>query len=169
MVEIDVRFNTKGDVVLCHDRERQNEALETLDDLCKMKRKLHLMIDIKGVGISKSKLLAIRVCKIVHKYPQHEYMLCSFNEYCVTELIEQRELNDIKCAIGVISASTPLGMFHHLPEIEFVSLHCDTIHEEVMDYFRNANIKVYAWVCNSPLVRQHMEHIYKVDGIIYDV
>ena len=31
------------------------------------------------------------------------------------------------------------------------------------------NYKVYAWVCNDPVVRHDMEHRYGVDAIIYDV
>lgn len=49
IVELDVRFNTNREIILCHDREDRNFSKnETLIQLCQHQNPLRLMIDIKG-------------------------------------------------------------------------------------------------------------------------
>jgi glycerophosphoryl diester phosphodiesterase len=167
-VEIDVRYNTKRQLVLCHDREKRNLENELLEDLLKHDEPMHLMIDIKAFGIESAIQLGNDVVKMITQYSNHLYDLCSFNEYCVQEMIRFRKENKLTMFhIGVISSGVSIGMFNDL-SIDFVSFNYDIIHEEIVDRLRKQNIKVYAWVCNDEMIKKDMEYKYKIDGIIYD-
>lgn len=175
-VELDVRFNTNREIVLCHDRENRNDRNDLLDDLCKLKQPMCLMIDIKAFGIDSAKKLARSVVKCIRNYTQHTYYLCSFNEYCVQELLDLRlcsknYVTPHTYKVGVISTGVPYGLFGHMASIDFVSFNYDVIHEEVIDSLRTKlkHIEIYAWVCNDLLIQDQMHHRYKLDGIIYDI
>lgn len=167
-VEIDVRYNTKRQLVLCHDREKRNLENELLEDLLKHDEPMKLMIDIKAFGIESAIQLGNDVVQMIVRYPNHTYQLCSFNEYCVQEMIRIREQSDLSIFhVGVISSGVSIGIFNDL-SIDFVSFNYDIVHEEILDRLRRQNIKVYAWVCNDVMVQKDMESKYMIDGIIYD-
>lgn len=167
-VEIDVRYNTKRQLVLCHDREKRNLENELLEDLLKHDEPMKLMIDIKAFGIESATQLGKDVVQMIVQYPKHTYELCSFNEYCVLEMIRIREQSEWSIFhVGVISSGVSIGIFNDL-SIDFVSFNYDIIHEEILDRLRKQNIKVYAWVCNDEMVKKDMEYKYMIDGIIYD-
>ena len=176
MVEIDVRYNTDRVVVLCHDREKRNQPNELLEDLCKIKNPMHLMVDIKAFGIETAQKLARDVVWCISKHPQHKYELCSFNEYCVQQLLELRitsknYLCPYNYKVGVIASGIPVGMFGHMSNIDFISLNYDIVHEEILKKCReprNGKKAIYAWVCNDESVKHDMINRYMVDGIIYD-
>lgn len=179
IVEIDVRYNTKREIVLCHDRENRNhtegKTNDLLEDLCKLKKPMSLMIDIKGFGVETAKLLAKEIVTIISKYEQHSYKLCSFNEYCVQQLIDMKlcsknNLSPFTYSIGVISSGIPIGLFGHLFMIDFISLSYDIIHEEVLDVLRKKHqkVQIFAWTVNNEKFKHDMEFRYKLDGIIYD-
>ena len=69
----------------------------------------------------------------------------------------------------MITSGLPVGIFGHLYAIDFISFNYDTVHEEIFEKLKDRNYKVYAWVCNDPVVRHDMEYRYGVDAIIYDV
>lgn len=177
-VEIDVRYNTAREVVMCHDRENRNDTNDTLAELLVELEQRNfmnrdLMIDIKAFGIINAKKIANDVCKIVANYPTllrtMNIYLCSFNEYCVSELLFCKEdLNLTTVYIGVITSGIPLGLFGHLAGIQFVSIEYSTLCEEIMEQFKNTNLEVYTWVVNDITMKQLMCK-YKVDGLIYDV
>lgn len=167
-VEIDVRYNTKRQLVLCHDREKRNLENELLEDLLKHDESMKLMIDIKAFGIESAIQLGNDVVQLIVQYPNHTYQLCSFNEYCVQEMIRIREQSELSIFhVGVISSGVSIGIFNDL-SIDFVSFNYDIVHEEILDRLRRQNIKVYAWVCNDVMVQKDMESKYMIDGIIYD-
>lgn len=177
-VEVDVRFNTDREVVLCHDRECRNEdRCERLIELCKTTRPMRMMVDIKAFGTRSAEELARAVVAIVTKHPAHTYELCSFNEYCVQELLNVRMcsrnyVTPYTYAVGMISSGIQMGMYGHLAQLDFVSLNYDVIHEEILAALRmdrRRGIRIYAWTCNDAVVRRDMIHRYKLDGIIYDV
>lgn len=176
MVEIDVRYNTERKVVLCHDHEKRNENHELLESLCRIDTPMRLMLDIKAIGVETAQKLARDVVQCVVKYPTHKYELCSFNEYCVQELLDQRMmsrsyLTPYEFEVGVIASGIPMGMFGHMPNIDFVSLNYDIVHEEILKKCNDGRLgrrKVYAWVCNDSTVKNEMECRYGLDGIIYD-
>lgn len=176
MVEVDVRYNSERVVVLCHDREKRNEINEPLATLCQISTPMRLMLDIKAFGIQSAQKLARDVVFCVSQHPQHEYELCSFNEYCVQELIEQRIVSRSYLIphtyrIGVIASGIPMGMFGHMPDIDFISLNYDIVHEEIIEKCRdsrNGKKAIYAWTCNDENVKHDMIYRYKLEGIIYD-
>ena len=178
-VEIDVRYTTSRKVVMCHDRENRNKTKnDTLSELLFALEKgqfynRELMIDIKAFGIINAQKLAKDVCNILAKYPTlletMRIYVCSFNEYCVSELLFCKEdlcLSNVY--IGVITSGIPLGMFKHLDDIHFVSIEYNTLCEEITELFKQNNIEVYAWVVNDASMQQLMCK-YNVDGIIHDV
>lgn len=174
MVEIDIRYNSERKMVLCHDREKRNDNNEYLEDLCKLKKPMKLMIDIKAFGIETAKQLARDLVVILSKYVQHTYELCSFNEYCVQELIDLRMCSQsyvipLTYKVGVITSGLSIGIFGHMHLLDFISFNYDTIHEEILNKIRKNNKIIYAWVCNDESVKSDMIYRYKIDGIIYDV
>lgn len=177
-VEIDVRYNSKREVVLCHDREKRNGGChELFADLCATPVPLRLLVDIKAFGVATAAHLARDVAKIVARHRHHRYELCSFNEYCVRELSDAKRysgsyMDPYTYDVGVISSGVALGMFESLYDIDFVSLNYDVVHEEILEKLRSARrkeLRIYAWTCNDPDVRSDMEERYRVDGIIYDI
>lgn len=177
-VEIDVRYNTQREVVLCHDREKRNgETCELLRVLCSSKKPMRLMIDIKAFGTSSAERLARDVVAIAMSHRQHRYELCSFNEYCVHELLYQRMcsvtyIEPYVYDVGVISSGVPLGLFESLFELDFLSINYDVVHEEILEKIRaprRKKVRIYAWTCNDDQVREDMEVRYRLDGIIYDI
>ena len=168
MVEFDIRYNTNRQIILCHDREDRNVSdNETLEDLCKIKDPMNLMVDIKAFGIEPATQIADDVYTIIDKYPQHEYHLCSFNEFCVKRLLENNDKEIYK--IGVISSGVPISMFDHLININFISLDYNIICEEIVELFHNKGKKVFAWTVNALDMQDYVVNICDVDGIIYDI
>lgn len=176
MVEIDVRYSTDRRVVLCHDRELRNDRTNcTLNAfmngfflLTGEVEKKALMIDIKAFGMLEAQKLARSVAHIV-KNKKNVY-LCSFNEYCVAELLCIRDLEPDCCGgwqIGVISAGIPLGMFGHLNDIDFVSLDYNCVCEDVVERLHADRLRVFVWVVNDESMKRLMSG-YRVDGIIQD-
>lgn len=184
MVEIDVRYSTDRRVVLCHDRELRNDRTNcTLDAFLngfflltptgEVEKKALLMIDIKAFGMLEAQKLARSVAHIVKKFESNKQnvYLCSFNEYCVAELLCIRDLEPDCCGgwqIGVISAGIPLGMFGHLDDIDFVSLDYNCVCEDVVERLHaDRGLRVFVWVVNDESMKRLMSG-YRVDGIIQD-
>lgn len=177
-IELDVRFNTNRDIVLCHDREnrnnRDNESLnEFFESLPSDLNDKDIMIDIKAFGIVEAKNIAKKVSVICfgysHKIKNYNIYLCSFNEYCVSELCFLREDYDIlNCKIGVIASGIPLGVFNHLEEIDFISLDYNIVCEEIVEKIHESGKLIYAWVVNDESMKKMMK-LYNIDGLIYDL
>tara|TARA_B000000475_G_scaffold272074_1_gene271788 strand:+ start:1072 stop:1665 length:594 start_codon:yes stop_codon:yes gene_type:complete len=169
IVEIDVRYSTDRTVVLCHDREKRNDAENcTLHDfLSAVSDKYAIMIDIKAFGIEQARRIAASVVECIRGY-KHLFYLCSFNDYCVDELISIREEREQGWRIGTISSGVPLGMFNHL-DVDFVSLDYSIVCEDLMDrlHTHDNKVEVFAWVVNDAGMRKMMS-MYGIDGIIMD-
>lgn len=174
MVEIDVRYTTDRRVVLCHNREDRNTPQNiTLDLFLKRLGKQHpniaLMLDIKAFGILEAQKLARSVVRIVCKYADtFSFYLCSFNEYCVSELLNEKETLLQNWQIGVISAGIPLGVFNHLEGIDFVSLDYNCVCEDIVERLHTDRVQVFVWVVNDTSMQDLMIQEYRVDGIIKD-
>jgi glycerophosphoryl diester phosphodiesterase len=168
-IEIDVRFNTKREVVICHDRVRRNDSPDLFEDLLKKEIPLTLLVDIKAFGIHTAATLGETVVSLVSKYPRHRYMLCSFNEYCVLELSNLKNRLCLNYLVGVIAAGLPIGIFSHL-DFDFVSFKFDVIHEELVMAFRSkyGRKQIFCWTCNEDSTKFEMDDRYHIDGIIYD-
>lgn len=170
MVEFDVRYNTNRQIILCHDREDRNISdNETLEELCKIDDPMNLMVDIKAFGIEPATQIADDVYAIIHKYPQHEYYLCSFNEFCVKRLLDLREESKRIYKIGVISSGVPISMFDHLINVDFISLDYNIICEEIVELFHKKGKIVFAWTVNALYMQDYVVNTCNVDGIIYDI
>jgi len=173
MVEIDVRFTTDRRVVLCHDREyRNNRENCTLEIFLKemQKKTIDVMIDIKAFGILEAQRLARAVVETCSNYCNSFMIwLCSFNEYCVSELLSIRETTGCNFKVGVISSGIPLGMFNHLENIDFVSLDYSCVCEDVVERLHNdgRSLELFVWVVNDESMKRLMAS-YKVDGLIQD-
>lgn len=168
IVEFDIRYNTNRQIILCHDREDRNISdNETLEELCKVKDPMNLMVDIKAFGIEPATQISDDVYTIINKYPQHEYYLCSFNEFCVKRLLENNDKERYK--IGVISSGVPISMFDHLINVDFISLDYNIICEEIVELFHNKGKDVFAWTVNALAMQDYVVNICDVDGIIYDI
>ena len=147
-VEIDVRYNSERKIVLCHDREKRNDENEYFEDLLKLKSSMHLFIDIKAFGVETAKQLARDIVLIIKRYAIHKYEICSFNEYCVQELLDLRicskgYVTPFDYTVGVITSGVSVGIYNHMHLLDFISFNYDTIHEEL---FKNiAEKKIYAW------------------------
>ena len=144
---------------------------ETLKALCSVENPMALMVDIKAFGVEPAIQIAKDVYALVGNYPQHSYHLCSFNEFCVRQLLEERGLRSKNepHKIGIISSGVPIGMFDHLSGVDFISLDYNIVCEDIVEMFHNRNKKVYAWTVNAPDMQHYMIDICKVDGIIYDL
>jgi glycerophosphoryl diester phosphodiesterase len=125
------------------------------------------MVDIKAFGIEPAKHIADDVFTIINKYPQHEYYLCSFNEFCVKCLLENNDKKIYK--IGVISSGVPISMFDHLINVDFISLDYNIICEEIVELFHKKGKDVFAWTVNALDMQDYVTNICNVDGIIYDI
>ena len=171
VIEVYVNFNTSQEIIICHQQSNTNGdstlLLETL--LSITERNLNIMIDIKGRGIKYAIELATQVFHLVCKYSQHTYKLCSFNEYCIAELIELRVLYEpIYVEIGVKSSGVPLGGFEHLSEIDFVCLKYEFIDNDIVEKIKFNNKKIYTWISSLDLVCKYsLQNVYKLDGIIF--
>jgi glycerophosphoryl diester phosphodiesterase len=170
IVEVDVRFNTNLEIILCHDRANRNSAeLETLEQLCQFEEPMHLMIDIKAFGITPAILIAEYVYSIITKYPIHLYELCSFNEFCVKELLRLRESDLFLFNVGIITSGIPLEMFDNLKDIDFVSMDYNIICEDIVELFHKRDKRVYAWTVNDLEMQEYVLTKCLVDGIIFDI
>lgn len=174
MVEIAVKYNANRDVIIITGQESSTNENTLLIDLLESSRNkvfLHLIVDIKVFGISQdSRWIAYDVVNIISKYKHiYKFQLCSFNEYCVAELIQLRNDNhhmDFK--IGVISSGIPIGMFRHILELDFVSLDYKIVSNDVIKSFQERGIKVYCWTVNDR-DSQNTLMKYNADAIIFDI
>ena len=58
-IEVDVRKNSNGVLVLCHDKDDVENDNDTLEELCKVQERLRIILDIKG-NLAKDVLEAIQ-------------------------------------------------------------------------------------------------------------
>lgn len=166
-VEIDVQRNTSGEVVLCHDRNRCDEPhADKLVDLLQSIRneRFHnpkrLMLDIKARGTESAESLARAVVSIVEPYTDSLCMyLCSFNEFCVAELVRWKRTQAFQ--VGVITSGVPLHWYKHWM-LDFVSIDYEMLCEEIVERFKQNVALVFTWVVREP-------DCANVDGVIYNV
>ena len=185
-VEVDVRFSTNREVVLCHDREKRNDKCDTLYAMLEMlengihtffaEQKREIIIDIKAFGVDGAQSLGRAVCNIVECFPaliKHaDILLCSFNEYCVSEILSERlDRSNTRLwslvKVGVISSGVPLGLFGHLENLDFVSIDYSALCEDIVDRFKEKGLAVFAWTVNAASMATLMRK-YDVRGMIID-
>ena len=127
-IEIDVRENSQGTLVLCHDRDKDDEDNDTLEELCKVQDRLRIILDIKG-NLAREVLEAIRGS-------HHEWELCSFDYRCVQDLCD---LSGYK--IGLITNGAPHPEI--LNRVDFISQDYEFYSPELLEMYRERNLDVY--------------------------
>ena len=145
-IEIDVRENSEGVLVFCHDRDNVDEEHDTLEELCKVSKKLRIILDIKGN-------IAQKVLEII-RGSQHEWELCSYDYRCVSDLCV---LSGYK--IGLITTGVPPP--EALKNIDFISQDYEFFDSEILKIYRNHKLDVYVFDTNK--------EIEGVDGIIKNI
>ena len=139
-VEVDVRVNSKGVLVLCHDRVDVDRINDTLEDLCNISEKLHIVLDIKG-NLAKPVVGAIRGSA-------HEWELCSFDQRCVMELLSIQKEHKV----GILSSGFPGDEI--LGKVDFVSQDYEFLDEDMIYIYRLHNLRIYVFGTSN-----------KVDGV----
>ena len=127
-VEVDVRKNSKGVLVLCHDVGDVDEDNDTLEDLCNVQDRLHIILDIKG-NLAREVLGAIQGS-------HHEWELCSYDYRCVSDL---GRLGGYKT--GIITTGAPHPDIFNM--IDFVSQDYDFYSPELLKMYRERSLDVY--------------------------
>ncbi len=146
-VEVDVRTNSNGELVLCHDKDEVDEKNnDTLKDLCKVSQKLRIILDIK-------ENIAQKVLETISG-SGHEWELCSYDYRCVDELCR---LSGYK--VGLITEGMPHS--EDLNKIDFISQDYEFFDSEMLKMYKERNLDVYIFGTNK--------NICGVDGIIKNI
>ena len=143
MIEIDVRKNSRGVMVLCHDKDDVDEDNDTLEELCKIQRPLHTLLDIKG-NYSKE------VLEIIKK-SVHIWKLSSYDYRCVNDLIKWGGYET-----GIITEGMPSKEI--LKHIDFVTQDYEYIDDDMLETYRKNNLHVYVFGTQ--------DDILGIDGVI---
>jgi len=167
IVEIDICFNEDEEIILC---TQDNIHPEMLRNLLSLTSSMSFIINIKAFGIKNAQKLAKTLFCMVQIYNQHSYKLCSCNEYCVIELIDMKHIfENTKIEIGVISYGLPLGIFQHLPDIDFIIFQYYILDEEILEKIKTDNKSIYIWIRNDQETINSIKKNLYIDGIIYDI
>lgn len=145
-VEVDVRKDSNGVLVLCHDKDEVNNEHDTLEELCNVSKKLRIILDIKG-NIAQQVLETI-------SGSHHEWELCSFDYRCVSDLCI---LSGYK--VGLITTAPPHPA--SLKNIDFVSHDYEFFDSETLKLYRDHNLDIYIYNTNK--------NVDGVDGIIKNI
>lgn len=145
-IEVDVRKNSQGVLVLCHDKDCVDEDNDTLEELCKVQDRLRIILDIKG-NLAREVLEAIQGS-------HHEWELCSYDYMCVDEL----------CRIGGYKTgliTTGLPHPEILRSVDFISQDYEFFNSEMLKIYREHNLDVYIFNTQKEVVG--------VDGVIKNI
>lgn len=167
IVEIDICFNEDEEIILC---TQDNIHPEMLRNLLSLTSSMSFIINIKAFGIKNAQKLAKTLFCMVQIYNQHSYKLCSCNEYCVIELIDMKHMfENTKIEIGVISYGLPLGIFQHLPDIDFIIFQYYILDEEILEKIKTDKKGIYIWIRNDQETINSIKKNLYIDGIIYAI
>ena len=139
-VEVDVRLNSKGTPVLCHDLTlRDGRYNDSFKELCKVPESMHIILDIKCYGGTEAIALADIISETI-KDSHHIWELCSFDQRCVERLLTL----DHGFPVGLISSGmTPYILDY--PPLDFVSLEHDCVDEDDIKVLKGMGLRVYLW------------------------
>jgi len=162
-VECDAHMDRSGRIVLCHNRELTGELLT---DLCEHPFTLNIMLDIKAFGIGEAEACAATIVNIVRK-SRHKWKLCSFNEFCVRQLLALRKYLKLTYDVGLISSNAPLNMYGHM-KVDFVSVDYNVLSREIVDRVRSSGKQVYTFTIKNKKQEDLVDKL-GVDGVIKDI
>ena len=146
VVIVDVMKNSKGVLVLCNNIDNVDDNNDTLEELCNVEDRLHIILEIK-------KNLATEVLQSI-KGSKHEWELCSYDYMCVKELCK---LSGYK--VGLVTTSAPHSSI--LNSIDFVSQDYDFYSPELLELYKKHNLDVYIFNTQT--------EVDGVDGIIKNI
>lgn len=146
IVEVDVRVNSRGVTVLCHDRDDVDDDNDTLEDLCKVQKPLHILLDIKGN-------YAKEVLKTIKSSP-HIWKLSSYDYRCVNDLLKWSGYE-----IGIITEGAPSEEILKL--VDFVTQDYEFIDDTMLETYRKYNLEVYVFNTHKDILG--------VDGMIKNI
>lgn len=142
-VEIDVRYNSKKEIVLCHDYDdRDLETNVKFSELLEFEKPLRIILDIKVNGL----LQGYEIADYIHKQiedSKHTWELCSFNELCMKRLLQ---LGGYRT--GIIISGLPLNLFTQY-EFDFISIDYNIIADDIIKLLRGLEIDIYIWNSNN--------------------
>ena len=145
-VEVDVRVNSKGVIVLCHDKDKVDDDNDTLEELCKVSEKLRIILELK-------ENIAQKVLKAISG-SNHAWELCSYDYRCVDELCRTSGYK-----VGLITTGAPHPKA--LGNIDFISQDYEFFDSEILKMYKERNLDVYIFGTNK--------NICGVDGIIKNI
>jgi glycerophosphoryl diester phosphodiesterase len=146
VIEVDVRRNSKGVLVLCHYRADVDEDNDTLEELCKVQERLRIILDIKGN-------IAQEVLEVI-KGSNHEWELCSYDYRCVQDLCKMSGYK-----IGLITIGAPHPAI--LKDVDFISQDYEFFDSELLKMYREHNLDVYIFNTQT--------YVEGVEGIIKNI
>jgi glycerophosphoryl diester phosphodiesterase len=139
-VEVDVRLNSKGTLVLCHDLTlRDGRYNDSFKDLCKVPESMHIILDMKCHGGTEAMVLADMVSETI-KDSHHIWELCSFDQRCVERLLDL----DHGFPVGLISSGVTPYILDY-PPLSFVSLEHDCVDEDDIKTIKGMGLRLYLW------------------------
>ena len=140
-VEIDIRYNSNKELVLCHDHcNRDSKHVDKFKDIVDVKEPLTIFLDMKPFGYIEAVDMADEVCAIV-RASHHNWKLCSFDQRCVDRMLE----NAPGCPIGFISSGITdytLGV----DRLDFLSMDHDALDDEDIRTIKDRGLELYLWV-----------------------
>jgi glycerophosphoryl diester phosphodiesterase len=145
-IEVDVRKNSKGVLVLCHDRADVDEDNDTLEELCKVQERLRIILEIKGN-------IAQEVLEVI-KGSNHEWEICSYDYRCVQDLCKMSGYK-----IGLITTGAPHPAT--LNQVDFISQDYEFFDSGLLKMYREHNLDVY--IFNTQI------EVEGVNGIIKNI
>ena len=144
-IEVDVRKNSHGILVLCHDRDDVDKNNDTFEELCKVSQKLHIILDIKGN-------LALEVLQAIQR-SVHDWELCSYDYRCVKDLCRMSGYK-----VGLITTGMP--PIEALRGLDFISQDYEFLDDDMLKTYRELNLVVYVFNTNKKLTGvNHIKNI----------
>ena len=142
-VEVDVRYNSNRQLVLCHDKLAADFLdTEPFHSLVACEDPMNIMLDMKPCGGQQAVSMAEDVCRIIEQ-SHHDWKLCSFDQRCVDRLVKL----DHPWDVGMLSSGVTDWIMNE-PPIDFVGLDHESVDEADIDAIQKQGIEVYLWVAD---------------------
>lgn len=130
-----------------------------------------VILDIRTDDVRDARTIAFDVTNLCFQYHaslphQLNFILASFNEYCVVELCYYREFFDMYTwQIGTMSMGVPFGLFEHLEDTDVVIVHYDFLSEKMVEKLHKTGKDVIAWKDDDYDIRSSLQE-YNADGVL---
>lgn len=161
MIEMDLRRNSKGQIIASHDRSRKDNVSETLSEILSAAH-LPLNLEIKESGFESELLSAIKrfasEVLISSKYPR---------------ILKKVRALDGKIKLGLILGRANFFLLPFIPKLDR-SLNLYSIHprtflclREIILYLKGLNKKIFVWTVNNQNQFDRIKQL-QIDGVFTD-